>query len=61
MADKQPLAADVVECINSAIPTIRDLCSKDPAVCVGYMWATLAHIVELCGQPKPVAPWRQTR
>lgn len=31
-----------------------------PEVCVGYLWATLAGLVEKCGEPRPNSPWEQS-
>jgi len=62
MASKKPRSvstAIVVAEIRAAMPTIRDMYQKEPHFCVGYMWATLALLMEKCGEPRPEAPWNR--
>lgn len=61
MASRKPRTIPIAvirEDIDSAMETIRKTYRSDPHFCIGYMWATLAGLLEKCGEPKPVAPWK---
>lgn len=64
MASKKPRTVPVSvirDDINGALDTIRKTHLSDPHFCIGYMWATLAGLLEKCGEPKPIAPWRDEK